>query len=109
MFKRLFSSRLAGAVALAATLCASAATASAHNLRIDNQGSHTIMNVYVAPTSWTTYGDDRLFGLMYPNQYLDLTLSDDYCHFDIKLVYTNYQVWRSNNFDTCTDDLTVYY
>ena len=108
MFKAFLSRALTSSV-LGALLLATATPAFAHEFTVTNDGSHTIQSVYISPPGSGLWGPDQLGSDVIGPGY-DMTWTWAYqCVQDVRIVYTNSAASNFMHFDTCTDDLTVYY
>jgi hypothetical protein len=99
------TSMFAFMVAFAGT---STTVAQAGVFRIQNNGDHTIIGVWVTSELHTTWGTELLGeDVLDPGYYVAENASG--CHADIRLLYANGHVRTRYNFDTCEYDLESNY
>lgn len=106
MLKRLILST-SSALLAAGLLFLSPLAALADNLRITNDGSHTILSIYISPVWSSSWGTDRLRGLMFPSEHVDYSLPE--CLYDVRIDYTNGERSTFRRFNTCTDNMDLFY
>ena len=89
-------------------VCATPIAARAASFRIENNGDHTIVGIWVSP-SWASNWGQELLGddVLDPGYYAKEYVSG--CYADIRVVYDDEQVLTKYNFDTCVYNLESNY
>lgn len=93
---------------MVALVCTSTTIAQASTFRIENNGDHTIIGVWVTPEWYTTWGSELLGeDVLDPGYYVSEYVSG--CYADIRVVYDNRHILTRYNFDTCAYNLESTY
>lgn len=99
----------ASLLALVLTLIGLSTTnANAGTFRVENNGDHTIIGIWVTPEYIDSWGEERLGeDVLDPGYYVSEYVSG--CYADIRVLYDDRQVTTKYNFDTCVYNLESYY
>ncbi len=89
-------------------VCAFPTVAQAGSFRIEDNGDHTIVGIWVSP-SWATAWGNELLGddVLEPGYFVKEYVSG--CYADIRVLYDDQQVLTRYNFDTCVYNLESNY
>lgn len=93
---------------MVASVGISTKVAQAGNFKVENDGDHTIVGIWVTPDSDDYWGPELLGNdVLDPGYYAEEYVSG--CYADIRVLYDDNQVSTDWDFDTCTYNLISYY